>query len=807
MLTHSHALILVLFTCLSTCVRAQTQVKGQLRDAEDFPVLFANVAMYADSNLIKVETTDEAGVFRMQNVAEGEYRLVASYLGAPDLEEVVTVTNQPLDLGVLRMAPAAVELAEATVVAKRALVEIKPDRTVFNVQGTINAIGDNGLDLLRKAPGVTIDNNENINILSRSGVIVYVDGKRLPLRGDELSAYLRSLTAVQIDRIDIITNPGAKYEAEGNAGIIDIRLVKNENEGTNGTASYTIEQGIYNRMNGSVNGNYRRGKLNAFGQLGYVEGKNLVGRDFTVRQNGIETVEKVRNTTFWRNVNYRFGADFSLTEKHTLGFLFNGHTQDGTQDGTNEISIAQIGEPVDSILQAGQTSDEGSEPSTYNLNYRYEVGNDHSLNIDVDYGQFRNTALRNQPNRYVTSDRTVVLSTIINNFDTPQDINIYTFKADYERPLAGGSFSTGVRLSRVNTNNSFLFFDVLGGQEVRNDDRSNRFAYSENVYAGYLNYAGQLNDRFSYSAGLRLEATDATGDLTAFNGQDAPPVEQEYVSLFPTVGLTYALNQEMGNALSLNYGRRINRPNYNVLNPFRNQLSQLSFELGNPNLQPEIVDNVELGYTLASRYNFKFAYSHTSNQITRLVGPDPIDPRAGFVSWDNLASQDIFSFSASLPVTVTKWWNAFFNVNTSHISNQADYGDDGIIDLQVYTYNAFSQHTFTLPYALIAELSGSYSGPGLWGGVFEIEPFYAVNVGFQRRFLGDQLNIKLSFNDIFRTLPWEGSSEFNGQVLRGTGFWDSRDITLVLSYSFGNQRVKSRKRETGLGAEGNRVGP
>ena len=151
------------------------------------------------------------------------------------------------------------ELAEATVVAKRALVEIKPDRTVFNVQGTINAIGDNGLDLLRKAPGVTIDNNENINILSRSGVIVYVDGKRLPLRGDELSAYLRSLTAVQIDRIDIITNPGAKYEAEGNAGIIDIRLVKNENEGTNGTASYTIEQGIYNRMNGSVNGKLPQG--------------------------------------------------------------------------------------------------------------------------------------------------------------------------------------------------------------------------------------------------------------------------------------------------------------------------------------------------------------------------------------------------------------------------------------------------------------------------------------------------------------------------------------------------------------------
>ncbi|MEM9260678.1 MAG: TonB-dependent receptor, partial [Bacteroidota bacterium] len=267
-----------LLLLLGTYVSAQGSFKGQVQDADGAAVPFANVALYAagETKLVKVETTDDAGVFQITQVTDGSYDLVVTYLGAPDLrKEGLTANGEPVDLGVLAMAPAAVELEQATVTATRALVEVKPDRTVFNVQGTINAVGQTGLDLLRKAPGVTVDNNDNINVLSRAGVLVYVDGKRLPLAGDDLANYLRSLTAEQIDRFDIITNPGAKYEAEGNAGIIDIRLKKAENEGTSGTANYTVTQGRYNRMNGSVSGNYRNKNLNAFGQLGAVKGDNF----------------------------------------------------------------------------------------------------------------------------------------------------------------------------------------------------------------------------------------------------------------------------------------------------------------------------------------------------------------------------------------------------------------------------------------------------------------------------------------------------------------------------------------------------
>lgn len=785
------------------------EIKGQVQDADGLPVPFANVALYTtpDGKLVKVETTDDAGLFKMEGIADGIYDLVVTYLGAPDLrKEGIEAQNGVLDLGVLQMAPAAVELAEATVTATRALVEVKPDRTVFNVQGTINAVGQNGLDLLRKAPGVTIDNNENINVLSRSGVLVYVNGKRLPLAGEELANYLRSLTAEQIDRIDIITNPGAKYEAEGNAGIIDIRLAKAENEGANGTANLTSTQGRYNRSNASVAGNYRNAKMNVYSRVGTVRSENFNRINFDMIQNGLNLVETMFGRNNARDYFGQFGTDFFLSKNSTVGFLASGSMQDVSGYGTDDFLISTVGGPVDSILLAGSSGNGERNRAEFNLNYRYDPGKGKSLNVDLDYGTFRNTEMRRQPNIYVSPDRETVLTEVINTFDTPRDIDIYTFKVDYEQPIGKGQFGAGIKLSQVGTNNTFLFFDEIGNEEIRSDVRSNIFDYDENVYAAYLSYAGKINDKISYSAGLRTEITDATGALTAFREDlQEDPVEINYESLFPSAGITYTLDQRKGNTIALNYGRRINRPDYNVLNPFRNQISQLSYERGNPNLRPEIVDNLEIGYTLAWRYNFKLAYSKTSDQITRLIGPDDIDPRAGFIGWDNLAEKTVISFNASLPFTVTKSWDAFVNFSASHINNQADYGEDGTIDLQAFSYSVFQQQTFKLPGKFTFEVSGYFAGPGIWGGVFEYDESWALNLGLQKKFLKDQLNVKLSANDIFFQSGWTGVSDFNGQFSRGGGNWDSRNVALSLSYAFGNQKVKSRKRKTGLEDEAGRV--
>ena len=801
-----------LFT--SFIATAQHAVIGQVQDADGQPVAFANVALYrsADSTLAKVETTDDSGVFRLANVPGDTYDLSVTYLGAPELRQRALEINSDYDFGVLALDPAAVELSEATVTARRALVEVKPDRTVFNVQGTINAVGNTGLDLLRKAPGVTVDNNENINILSRSGVLLYVDGRRLPLSGDDLSNYLRNLTAEQIDRIDIITNPGARYEAEGNAGIIDIRLKKAEDEGANGNVSLNGSQGRYFRGGLNANGNYRSQRVNVFGNAGYNDMEYYNQTLFDGYQNGLRLDEVITGTTTARDVSYRFGVDFFLTDKHTVGLLAGGRYNDMNSSSRDEMDIYQVVpggvNRFDSTLLARNFGDSDRGQNTFNLNYRYAIAEGRSLNVDLDYGRFRNDYIADQANRYVDAEERP-LSSIFNYFDTPTDIDIYTAQVDYESTLAGGTLSAGSRLSRVRTYNTFLFYDLpgTGGERQLSTERSNQFDYAENVYAAYLNFTGSFGDRWTFVSGLRVELTDLTGILTPFEAKKAEdPVDSTYVSFFPNVGLTYALNPQRGHTLNLAYGRRINRPDYNVLNPFRQQISQLSYEKGNPGLSPEIVDNLELGYTHAYRYNFKLAFSNTANQITRLIGPDDKDPRAGFVSWDNLARQQIISFNASAPVQVTPKWNLYVNASASHIDNQADYGDGATIDVQVFSYSFFAQNTFNLPWALTGEISGYYSGPGVWGGVFRYEDLGSLSLGLQKKFFGDQLNVKLSVDDVFFTSYWQGYSEFDGLYSEGKGLQDSRRGSLSLSYAFGNQKVKSRRRSTGIEDAAGRVG-
>lgn len=787
-------------------------IKGQLQDAEGAAAIFANVALYnaTDSSLQKVEASNDAGIFQLKGLSAGNYFLKITYVGVADLWKrgIKLNTDQQLDLGILKFEPTAVELAEVKVTASRAMVEVKPDRTVFNVEGTINSTGSDAISLLRKAPSVTVDNNNNINVLGRAGVLVYVDGKRLPLAGTDLSNYLENLPAEQIDRIDIITNPGAKYEAEGNAGIIDIRLKKDKSLGANGQVSTTVSHGRHALGNVNASGNYRNKTMNTFATAGFGGGTSFNEMIFLGRQNGL-ILDETNDQKFTRqNYNFRLGADFFLARNHTLGVLVSGRQNDGDSESFNRVAISSQSSAnvIDSILIADNRGDSRRRQATYNLNYRFDNRKGRSLNIDLDYGNFKNDSERFQPNRYFDAAEDQILTEIVNTFDTPTDIDIYTFKVDFEEQLWGGKLGIGSKLSRVVSDNTFLVFDVANGTQQQNNRLSNRFDYDENVYAGYISYARALGKKWNFAVGLRAEQTDAMGNLQAFLPElQEPPVELNYLSWFPNAGVTWQVAPK--HMLALNYGRRINRPDYNVLNPFNNLLSQLSFEKGNPFLRPEIVNNLELGYTLAYRYNFKLGYSRTTDQITRLIGPDDVDPRASFITWENLAEQTIFSFNASIPAQITKKWNAYFNFSASHLDNQADYGEGAVVDVQAFTYSIYQQHTFDLPAGFKGEVSGWFSGPGVWGGVFEYETSWSLNLGVQKKFLQDRLNVRLAVNDIFYESGWDGFSKFDGLLSFGSGRWDSRRASLSISYRFGNQQVKkSRKRKTGLADEEERVG-
>jgi iron complex outermembrane receptor protein len=784
-------------------------VSGNINDEKGEGIPFATIILKSalDSSLIKADITTETGSFTFERLKSGKYFAEASYVGLTEQKsDIFTIENQSKTLPPIVLKENAKQLEEVVVTAQRALIEVKADRTVFNVQGTINSAGENGLNLLRKAPGVLVDNNNSISVLGRAGVLLYVDGKRVPLTGDDLTNYLENLTSEQIDKIDIITNPGSKYEAQGNAGIIDIRLKKDKNLGSNGSVSTTYGHGRYGTGNFNANGNYRNKILNTFGGVGYNQGVRWNEMIFDTYQNGIRLLETNRSTNDYNGVNGRWGTDFFLNKKSTLGFLVSGQVNGSDNASNNRTMISAESNPnkIDSILTAPNTSDNKRKQATFNLNYAYVSGKNR-LNIDADYGTFRNEADHFQPNYYFNSGESNIISQNINSYNTPVKIDIATAKADFETELFGGNVGVGTKFSNVATDNTFLFFNIKNNVSARDDRRSNQFKYHENVYAGYLNYSKNINAKWNASAGLRVENTDATGDLIAFIPElDEAPVDFNYTSFFPSAGVTYQHKPE--HSFSLNYGRRINRPDYNVLNPFREQLSELSYSKGNKFLQPEIVNNIELGYTLKYRYTFKLAYSNTSNQITRLLGPDEIDPRAGFISWDNLATQKLYNANISLPMDITKWWNAYMNFSASYTDNQADYGGGKVVDVQAGSYSFFQQHTFKLGNQWKGEISGWYSGPGVWGGVFLYDPSYSLNLGLQRKFINEKMNVRLSVGDITYQSGWSGVSRFNGQVGNGQGNWDSRRASLSISYDLGNSNVKSRRRNTGIEAESKRVG-
>ena len=795
-------------------------VAGTLLDDAGEALAFANVVLQLapDSSIAKVEVTGDDGAFAFVGVPAGRYFVTAKYVGLPDrATEIFELgLGERHAVGELRMQAAGVELAQATVTAQRAIVEVKSDRTVFNVEGTINSAGGDALTLLRKAPGVLLDNQDNVTVLGRTGVLIYIDGKRSPLTGDALTAYLQSLPAEQIDRIDIITNPSAKYEAEGNAGIIDIRLKKREDWGTNGSASLSASQGRRFRGNSSLTLNHREGQWNTYLTGGAFTGAGWNRNFFNTTQRGIYSREVNDGGGDWQGGNLKLGTDFFAGERHTFGVQANANYTDNywRNESTASFRRAETPDVVYERLVASNTSTGDRYNVNGNVNYRFDDGEGQTVNVDLDYGMFRRDDVADQPNDYFAPDGVTLIRSVDNAFNRPTDIDIYTGQFDYERKLGErGRLSAGAKFTKVVTDNTFEYFDVLGGENRLNPDRSNLFAYDEQVEAGYLSYntgfGGQSpagrGQRWTLTTGLRVEHTNSMGDLTVFgNATPQAPVDLDYWNWFPNAGLTYVAAQK--HQLALSYGRRINRPDYQVLNPFQNKLSEISFEQGNPFLRPEIVNNVELAHTFAYRYTTKLSYSRTEDQITRLVFRDPDNDQGGFITWENLATQEVTALNVSLPGQLAEWWNVYFTATGTWTRNRGNIGDTASIDLSALSYNMYAQNTFQLPGAISFEVSGWFNGPGIWGGTFETQAMGALNVGFQRKFLADKLRLRVAADDLFFTSGWRAVSVFAGQVFDGGGNWDSRRVSVSVNYNFGNDKVKARKRKTAIEDAAGRIG-
>ncbi len=781
-------------------------LSGMVLDETEQPAFQANVILYnsADSVMIKGEVVGADGRFTLSGFTEGSYWVEISYLGyEPYCSQPINLqARSPKDIGTIRLNRNVELLSEVTVTAQRPLIEVQPDKTVFNVDGSINAAGNTALELLRKSPGVIIDNNDNIMLSGKSGVRIYVDGKPSFLSGTDLAALLSSMQSAEIDAIEVITNPGAKYEAEGNAGIINIRLKKDKNMGSNANVNMGYSQGTYAKYNTSLTFNSRSKKMNLFGTYSHNDGEYRSWLSLYRTQGDFIYDDYTTTESGGAYNSIKIGADYFAGDNHTVGFIVNSFANNRDWINYNQTPIlrASSGERV-SFLEAISDNDGIRRRLNANLNYRFDNKNSRTWNVDVDWGIFRNDNATFQPNYYRTPDEEQITQENIFTASTPTDIDIYTIQADHKLPLEEITLEIGARMSYVRTNNTYDFYEEIDDKSILDIERSNNFLFDEHINAAYISAALPYK-KFNFNAGLRMEQTLSEGTLTARKLTANDQVKRNYIDFFPSIGVTF--NPDRKNQLRINYNQRIDRPNYQDLNPFEFKLSELSYSRGNPFLSPQYTQSISLAHTHNYQLTTSITYSHTEDFFANIS--DSTEVIRTFLETINLDYRKVLSLNISYPFSPTEKWSTYTSFTAFNTRNRAQLGPGRLVDLSATVASLYHQSTLSLPKDFSFELSGWYSSPSIWGAVYEVDANFSIDTGFQKKFASGRGSIKLSVTDIFNSASWTAIQDFAGFYVDAAGGWESRQIRLNLSYTLGNNQLKrSKTRKEGLEQEASRI--
>ena len=804
-----------LFTTITAFSQSPAKVSGQINDNSGKPLATATIMLQKakDSSLVKTAVSNASGSYEITPVKPGSYFVSATSAGMKKTGSAVFEVKEGENavIPALTAQPAPKDLSGVTVTSKKPMVEVKADKTILNVEGTINAVGNDALELLRKSPGVMVDKDDNLSLAGKNGVQVYIDGKPSPLSGADLAAYLKSMQSTQIESIELITNPSAKYEAAGNAGIINIRLKKDKNIGTNGNVNAGYNIGIYGKYNAGISLNHRNKKMNVFGNYNFNTGINEMTFKLYREQN--DTIFDQKNRMLMRNKyghNYKAGADFFINKKSTIGFIVNGNDSKTVSETDGPMYI--IYKPTNTtsrLLMASNDNDARRDNINANINYRYAVSGGSELNVDADYGNFKIRSNQFQPNDYYNAAGNIKLYSNVYRMISPTDIDIYSLKADYEQNFYKGRLGFGGKIGFVKTDNDFRRYDVYGNNEVYDKDKSNRFKYTENINAVFVNYNRAFKG-FMIQAGLRVENTNSDGNSTGLQYNTATSsyvqydssIHRNYTDLFPSFAITF--NKNPMSQFGITYSRRIDRPAYQDLNPFEFKLNDYTFMKGNTQLKPQYTNSFGLTHTYKYKLNTQLNYSHVKDIFTQL--PDTTDKSKSFLTKKNLATQDIVSLNISYPFQ-KKWYSFFVNVNSYYSIYKANFGGgDRNVNLDVFALSFYMQNSFNLGKGFKAELSGFYSSPTIWQGTFKSIAMYSIDGGLQKNILKGKGMLKASVSDIFNIMKWKGNTNFSGQFNEASGRWESRQFKLNFTYRFGNAMVKAaRQRKTSIEDENKRT--
>lgn len=776
------------------------KVSGAILDEKSQPFPFVNVLLLKakDSTLAKGLAADENGKFLFDEVDSGEYLTLISMVGyQKSYSKKFSVFDKSVNLPSFTLQPESQALNEVTVTAKKPFIEQEIDRTIINVENSIVSAGATALEVLERSPGVTVDQqNDRLQLRGKDGVIVQIDGKQTYLTQAELVNLLRNTPSDNIEKIELITNPSAKYDAAGNSGIINIKFKKNKNFGTNG--NFSIGGGIaspgYGRGNGSLALNNRKGKVSLFGTASGFEGEGF-NRQVIYRAipyEGKTTTFNMDSKSDWRsrNYNYRVGMDYFATDKTTIGVLFSGFYNAWKNPiRATDAEILNDDLSLQQTYHTDMTANNHMNNISANVNLKHQFNDKgKELTFDVDYVQYDSKGYNFLDTRYFNPNGTPTGETDIVRNNMPALINIGVAKLDYMQPIGKGKFEAGLKSSYVKSDNNMIF-ETFGDVWQLDPSRTNQFKYTENINAGYANYNGQFNSKTKFQLGLRAEHTHAIGNSVTLNSIR----DRNYLNIFPSVFVSR--NLDSSNVLNLSYSYRIDRPNYQSLNPFEYYLDPYTFQKGNPNLRPQYTHSFQLVHVYKSFLNTTLAYSRVKDMIADEVPMLVPEKNQTYVTSENLDNQNYLSLTISAPIPVKKWWNIQTNVTAAYNHYQTFYRN-APFDMKIFTYNAFVNNTFTLPKNWTAELSGWYNSPAIYG-LLSSKSQGAISLGLQKSLMDKKATIRLSVQDPFWTNKFRGTTKFEDIDLRVKSTWPSRQARITFTYRFGNQNVKTRQRNTG----------
>lgn len=684
------------------------------------------------------------------------------------------------------------KLKEVNITGKKQMIERRQGKTIINVDAAVTNVGTTVLEALEKSPGVMVDKNGSISMQGKAGVLVMIDDKPTYLSGTELSNLLGSMSTSQVNQIELITSPSSKYDASGNAGIINIKTKKNKQEGFNGNLTSTLGQGKYLKENTTLMLNYRRGKINTFANYSVNYNKGFTNiyafRKYFNTKGLITTVLDQQSDLGSRNTNHllRTGIDYYATPKLTFGLTLSGNLVSRKGSGDALAKWLNPQSVIDSAITTTSTTDFNLRNGSINIYGRQNITKTQDIGFDVDYLRY---GISNDQN-FQNSRSDAINYVQGSRGDIPSKLRIFSAKADYILQLGkNAKLEAGLKSSSINTDNTAAYQIFNGSGWTADLKKSNHFLYEEKINSIYSSLEHKVK-RLTYQLGLRYESTNYTGNQLGNAAQAGSTFSKQYQNLFPSGYLTYELDS--ANSVSFTMGRRIDRPAYQKLNPFVFIINKYTYQRGNPFFLPQHTWNFELSHSYKQFLTTAIAYSGIKNYFSQLFlseGNDILVYTEG-----NVGQMHNLGFYVTVQTSPFKWWSLTMqsNFNYKKLSGYQNVEYKSTVKQLHTTMN----NQFRINPKLNAEISGFYTTKARNDLQELLSPTGQVSAGIVQTILKGKGSLRLTARDIFYTQSMEGMTDFPGANEYFILWRDSQVINVGFNYRFGKP-LKAAKRSSG----------